>query len=85
MQDGRNLFDNIEKKTNMKQEDIFKVADSVKNANFKDEKTVRQLVKQLSAMTGRDVPKEKEDAIVKAITQNNIPMDLSSLNNMFKK
>jgi hypothetical protein len=79
------LFDNIEKKTNIKKEDIFKVADSVKDANFKDEKTVRELIKQVSALAGKPVSKEKEDKIVNAIINNNMPMDINSIGKMFKK
>ncbi|MBM6619875.1 stage VI sporulation protein F [Bacillus suaedaesalsae] len=79
------LFDNIEKKTNIKKEDIFKVADSVKDANFQDEKTVRQLIKQVSALAGKPVSKEKEDKIVKAIVSNNLPMDMNTIGKMFKK
>ncbi|KAA0550273.1 stage VI sporulation protein F [Bacillus sp. BGMRC 2118] len=79
------LFDNIEKKTNIKKEDIFKVADSVKGANFQDEKTVRQLIKQVSALAGKPVSKEKEDKIVKAIVSNNMPMDMNTIGKMFKK
>jgi hypothetical protein len=79
------LFDNIEKKTNIKKEDIFKVADSVKDANFQDEKTVRQLIKQVSALAGKPVSKEKEDKIVHAIINNNMPMDINTIGKMFKK
>lgn len=79
------LFDNIEKKTNIKKEDIFKVADSVKDANFQDEKTVRQLIKQVSALAGKPVSKEKEDKIVNAIINNNMPMDMNTIGKMFKK
>lgn len=79
------LFDNIEKKTNIKKEDIFKVADSVKDANFQDEKTVRKLIKQVSALAGKPVSKEKEDKIVNAIINNNMPMDMNTIGKMFKK
>ncbi|MFZ3588639.1 stage VI sporulation protein F [Bacillus sp. DJP31] len=79
------LFDNIEKKTNIKKDDIFKLADSVKGANLKDEKQIRQLIKQVSAMAGKPVTKEKEDKIVNAIINNNMPMDINSIGKMFKK
>lgn len=84
-QDGRHLFDKIEKKTNVKKEDIFQIADSLKNANLKDEQTIRQLVRRLSAMANVPVSKEKEDAIVNAVVKQNMPLDFGSLNNMFKK
>lgn len=80
-----NLFKNIEKKSNIKQEEIYKVADSVKNANFSDEKTVRRLVRQLARMANKPLSKEKEDKIVQSITKNKMPMDMQSLNKLFKK
>lgn len=79
------MFDQISKKTNMKPDDILKVAQSVQNADFSDEKTVRQLVKQLSQMTGKPVSKQKEDKIVQAITNNNLPKDMNTLTKLFKQ
>ncbi|MYL32737.1 stage VI sporulation protein F [Pontibacillus yanchengensis] len=79
----KKAFDHLQKKANISSDEIFKVADSMKNADFKDEKTVRNLVKQLSKMAGKPVSKEKEDKIVKAIVENN--MDMNQLNQMFKK
>ncbi|MBM7645305.1 hypothetical protein JOD45_001516 [Scopulibacillus daqui] len=77
------FFDQIEKKTNVKKEDIFALANSVANANFQDEQTVRQLVHRVARLANVSVPKQKEDAIVKAIVNNNIPMNFSSLSKMF--
>ncbi|MFC7391554.1 stage VI sporulation protein F [Scopulibacillus cellulosilyticus] len=77
------FFDQIEKKTNVKKEDIFALANSVANANFQDEKTVRQLVGRVAKLANVSVPKQKEDAIVKAIVNNNIPLNFSSLSKMF--
>ncbi len=79
----KKAFDHLQKKANLSPDEIMKVADSVKHANFQDEKTVRNLVKQLSKMAGKPVSKEKEDKIVKAITENK--MDMNQLNQMFKK
>lgn len=79
------FFDKIEKKANVNRNEIFKVAESVKDANFKDDATVRKLVRQIAAMTGRTVTKEKEDKIVQAIITNNMPLDFQSLTNMFKQ
>ncbi|ASK63331.1 stage VI sporulation protein F [Virgibacillus phasianinus] len=80
-----NLFNNIEKKSNIKQDDIYKVANSVKHADFSDEKTVRNLIRQLSRMANKPVSKEKEDKIVQSITKNNMPVDMQSLSKLFKK
>lgn len=79
------FFDHIEKKTNVKKEDIFSLANSIANANFQDEATVRGIVQRVGKMANVDVPKEKEDKIVKAIVNNNIPLNFSSLSKMFNQ
>ncbi|PWA12382.1 stage VI sporulation protein F [Pueribacillus theae] len=82
---NQNFFDNIEKKTNVKKEDIFKLANSVSNANFKDERTVRKLIADVARLANVPVSKEKEDKIVDAIVNNNMPADLSQLAKMINK
>lgn len=79
------LFDEIENKSNVNRDDIFQLANSVQHADFNDENTIRQLVAQVSRMTDVPVSKEKEDKIVKAIINKDIPLDLSSLTQMFNR
>ncbi|MFC4404342.1 stage VI sporulation protein F [Gracilibacillus xinjiangensis] len=79
------MFDQIQKKSNIKSDQIFKVAQSVQSADFSDEATVRKLVRQLADMAGKPVSKEKEDKIVRAITNNNMPADMNTLSKLFKK
>lgn len=80
----KGIFNQIKNKTNLKPDDIFKVANSVQNADFTNEKTVRDLVKQLSHMANKPISKEKEDKLVQAIVNNKIPADSQSLNRLFK-
>lgn len=82
---NNSFFDNLEKKTNVKQEDIFNLANSVSGANFKDEQTVRNLIQQVAKLANKPVSKEKEDELVKAIVNNNMPMDFGTLAKMFGK
>ena len=82
---GNNPFDKIQQSAGISPSEIYKVADSVKNANFSDEKTVRRLVRQLAKMANKPISKEKEHKIVKSITNNKVPGDLNSLNQLFKK
>ncbi|RLL48199.1 stage VI sporulation protein F [Oceanobacillus piezotolerans] len=81
----KGLFDKIQQNSNINPEDIYKVADSVKNANFSDEKTVRGLVRHLAKLANKPLTKEKEDKIVQTIVNNKIPKDPQSLNQLFKK
>ncbi|ARK30296.1 hypothetical protein BkAM31D_10930 [Halalkalibacter krulwichiae] len=79
------FMDQIQKKTNVKPEELFKLASSVSNTNLQDEAAVRQLIAQVAKLANKQVPKEKEDQIVEAITKNNMPMDFASLAKMFNK
>lgn len=78
-----NLFKKIQDRTNINPEDIHAIADSVKHANFTDEETVRNLVKQLSNLANKPISKEKEEQIVQAITNNQFPSSLDSLDDSF--
>ncbi|WP_078553261.1 stage VI sporulation protein F [Bacillus alkalicellulosilyticus] len=82
---SNNFFDNIQKKTNVNPEELMKIANSVSNANLKDENTIRQLIAQVAQVANVQVPKEKEDQIVQAILSGNMPTDFGSLTKMFKK
>lgn len=73
-----NILKQIQQNSNIKPEDIFAIAESVKHANFSDEDTVRNLIRQLSLLANKPISKEKEDQIVETITNNKIPSDLGS-------
>lgn len=80
----KGLFDKLQKNANIDPNDVYKAAESVKNANFSDEKTVRDLVRHLSRIANKEIPKEKEDQIVQSITNNKVPTDVESMNKLFK-
>ncbi|AGT31190.1 hypothetical protein M493_04425 [Geobacillus genomosp. 3] len=76
------FFKNIEKKTGVNMKDIFELANSLQNANFNDEKTVRQVVKRVAQIANRKVPKELEDQIVKTIVHSGKQIDFNTIANM---
>lgn len=76
---SNDLFKNIEQKTGVNKQELFQLVDSVKNMNFKNESEVRKVIKAVSRLANKPVSKEKEEYLVKAITNNKIPMDLNSL------
>ncbi|WP_226579359.1 stage VI sporulation protein F [Halobacillus litoralis] len=80
----KNIFDHLKKKANIDAADVFDVANSVQNADFSDEKTVRRLVRQLAKIANKNVSKQKEDKIVEAITKQNMPLDMNTLGKFLK-
>lgn len=74
-----NLFHSIEKKTNIKKETILSLANKLQNNHLKDEKTIREIISELSELTGKDVSQEKADKIVKAIMNDNVPKNIEKM------
>ena len=73
------FFNKIEKKTNVKKSSIMNLAKKLQGDNMKNEKTLREVIKELSIMTGKDVSKEQEDKIVNAVINDKIPNNLDKM------
>ena len=76
---GDNFFKHVENKTNVDKSTILSLAKKIQNANMKDEKTLREVVKEISEMTGKEVTKEKEDKIINAILKDNVPQNIDKM------
>jgi hypothetical protein len=79
------FFKNIEKKTGVNMKDILDLANSLQNANFKDEKTVRNVIRRVSQIANKPVNQEMEDQIVKSIINDGKQLDLNTISNMINK
>lgn len=75
---GDGFFKRVEKKTNVDKNSIMSLASKLQG-NMKDEKTIREVVQELSTMTGKEVSKEKEDKIVNAIIEDKVPNDVDKM------
>ncbi|MDD5888787.1 MAG: stage VI sporulation protein F [bacterium] len=73
------FFKKVENKTNVDKDTILSLAKKMQNSNMKDEKTIRELIAEISTITGKSVSKEKENKIVNAILQDNIPKNIDSM------
>ncbi len=74
-----NIFDRVEKKTQVKKEDIIKLAKSVSNSDLNDENNLRKLIKDVAKLAGKEVTKEKEESIIKAVKKDKIPKDFKNI------
>ena len=70
------FFDKIEKKTNVDKNTILSLASKLQQSNMKDENTLKEVIRDISRMTGREVSKEKEDKIIKAVLNDQVPTNL---------
>jgi len=76
---GDSFFNKVEKKTNVDKGTILSLAKKVQNSNMKDEKVLRDLIKEIGRLTGREVSEEKTQKIVNAIVNDNVPKDLDKM------
>lgn len=80
-----NFFKNIEKKTGVNMQEVLQLANSLQNANFKDEATVRNVIKKVSKIAGKPVNKQLEDKIVNSIVNGKEKMDFNTISKMINK
>ena len=71
-----NLFKRIEEKTNVNKDVIVSLARKLQNGNYKDENVLREIIHELSDITGKNVSKEKEEKIINAIVNDKVPRDI---------
>ena len=71
-----NFFKKIEKKTNVNKETILSLADKLQQGNMTDENTLREVIQDISRITGREVSKEKEQKIIDTVLSNGVPKNI---------
>lgn len=74
-----NFFDRVERKTNVNKQTILNLAQKLQQNDLKNEGTLREVIEELSKMTGRSVSKEKQDKIIEAVINDKVPKDLDKM------
>ena len=75
--DNDSIFEKVESKTNVKKDDIVKLAKSISGKDLNDERNLRKLIKDVARLAGKEVSKEKEDKIVSAVVNDQVPKDIN--------
>lgn len=70
------LFNRIEKKTNVDKNTIMELARELQQNDLKNENTLRDVIRKLSQMTGKDVSVEQENKIINAVINDKVPKDV---------
>ncbi len=76
---GDSFFNKVEKKTNVDKGTILSLAKKVQNSNMKDEKVLRDLIKEIGGIAGKEVSEEKTQKIVNAIMNDNVPKNIDKM------
>ena len=70
------LFNRIEKRTNVDKNTIMELARELQQNDLKNENTLRDVIRKLSQMTGKDVSVEQENKIINAVINDKVPKDV---------
>lgn len=71
-----NLFNRIESKTNVNKDTIIALARKLQDGDFKNENTIKEIIGELSAITGKEVSEVKERKIIDMIVNDKVPKDI---------
>lgn len=74
-----NFFKRVEKKTNVNKDTILGLAKKLEQGDMKDENNLREVIQELSRLTGKDISKEKEDKIISAVQNDKVPKDIDKM------
>lgn len=74
-----NFFKKVEQKTKVSKETIMNLAAKLQQNNLKDEVTLKEIIHELSHLTGRELTSEQQDNIIKAVLTDQVPKDLNEL------
>ena len=76
---GDSFFKKVENKSGVNKNTIMELADKIQKSNMKDENVLREVVHELSGLTGKEVSKEKEDKIINTILKDKVPKDIDKM------
>lgn len=76
---GDSFFKKVEKKTSIDKNTILSLADKIQKSNMKDEGVLRDVIHEISNMTGKEVSKEKEEKIINTILKDKVPDNIDQM------
>lgn len=74
-----NFFKKIETKTSINKDTILNLANKLSSGDMKDEAALKDVISEISKITGKEVSKEKQDKIISAIVNDKVPSNLDRI------
>lgn len=76
---SNSFWNRVEKKTNVNKDTILDLAKKLQAGNLKDEGTLKEVIGELSKMTGRPVSEENQKKIIDAVVNDQVPKDIDKM------
>lgn len=79
MKDKDLLVDRVSKKTNVKKEDIFKLANDLQRKDLNNEKDMRDFIQTVAKVTNQSLDQRKIDKLIKIMQNKDILNDVEKM------
>lgn len=79
MKDKDLLVERVSKKTNVKKEDIFKLANDLQKKNLNNEEDMRSFIQTVAKVTNQTLDQRKIDKLVKIMKNKDVLNDVEKM------
>lgn len=79
MKDKDILVDRVSKKTNVKKEDIFKLANDLQKKDLNNEKDMRDFIQTVAKVTNQSLDQRKIDKLIKIMQNKDVLNDVEKM------
>ena len=79
MKDKDLLVDRVSKKTNVKKEDIFKLANDLQKKDLNNEKDMRNFIQMVAKVTNQSLDQRKIDKLIKIMQNKDVLNDVEKM------
>ena len=79
MKDKDLLVDRVSKKTNVKKEDIFKLANDLQKKDLNNEKDMRDFIQMVAKVTNQSWDQRKIDKLIKIMQNKDVLNDVEKM------
>ena len=79
MKDKDLLVDRVSKKTNVKKEDIFKLANDLQRKDLNNEKDMRDFIQTFAKVTNQSLDQRKIDKLIKIMQNKDVLNDVEKM------
>ena len=79
MKDKDLLVDRVSKKTNVKKEDIFKLANELQSKDLNNEKDMRDFIQTVAKVTNQSLDQRKIDKLIKIMQNKDVLNDVEKM------
>lgn len=79
MKDKDLLVDRVSRKTNVKKEDIFKLANDLQKKDLNNEKDMRDFIQTVAKVTNQSLDQRKIDKLIKIMQNKDVLNDVEKM------